>query len=284
MKQDKLSALLQQGTVFLDGATGSNLMKAGRPVGSSAEKWILDHPDVLIDLQRSYAEAGAQIILAPTFTANRHYLAQHGLENQLVSINEQLVSLTRGAAGDALVAGDMTTLGDAHTPYGELLDIYTEQALALRDAGVDLYIIETMMGLEETMAALEACKMVSQLPVICSFSVTGDGMLYFGGSIYEAAPQLEGFGVAAVGINCSAGPDQMRAVVRGLASSLSVPVLAKPNAGMPIIDENGAAQYSMSPEEFAAHMRVLQSHGAKLLGGCCGTEPSHIAAMVQACK
>jgi 5-methyltetrahydrofolate--homocysteine methyltransferase len=284
MEKNVLQKLLENGPVFLDGATGSNLMKAGRPMGSCAETWILEHPQVLKQLQQSYVEAGSHILLAPTFTANRHYLSQYGLQDRLEEVNAKLVALTRSVCGSALVAGDMTTLGNAELPYGQLLDVYSEQAKALEQAGVDLFVIETMMGLEETMAALEACKMASEKPVICSFSVMGDGMLYFGGSIYDAAPQLEGFGAAAVGINCSSGPDQMATVIRSLARSLQIPVLAKPNAGMPVIDETGTAQYSMDAETFARHMNTLRASGAALLGGCCGTEPDHIAAMVRACS
>ena len=119
--------------------------------------------------------------------------------------------------------------------------------------------------------------MTADLPVLCSFSVTSDGMLYFGGSVYDAAPQLEGFGADAVGINCSCGPDQMTAVVRTLAQNLTVPVIAKPNAGMPVIDDQGHAVYSMSPEDFGVHMKALYDAGATLLGGCCGTDPGYIA-------
>lgn len=124
--------------------------------------------------------------------------------------------------------------------------------------------------------------MVSDLPVMCSFSVTSDGMLYFGGSIYDAAPQLEGFGADAVGINCSCGPDQMGAVVRALADSLTVPVIAKPNAGMPTIDDLGNAVYSMAPAEFAKGMLELKIAGASILGGCCGTDPDYIRALKEA--
>ena len=208
-------------------------------------------------------------------------LAQYGLQDRLEEINAKLVALTQSVCGNALVAGDMTTLGRADMPYGELLEIYTQQARALERAGVDLFVIETMMGLEETVAALEACRTVTDKPVICSFSVMGDGMLYFGGSVFDAAPQLEGFGASAVGINCSSGPDQMITVIRSLAGSLQIPVLAKPNAGLPVIDENGTAQYSMDDKTFARHMRVLYASGARLLGGCCGTEPAHLEAMVR---
>ena len=268
------------GTVILDGATGSNLMKAGMPRGVCAESWILEHPEVIQTLQRRYAEAGSRIVYAPTFTASAPYLDQYGLEEKLEEINSRLVALSREAVGEQVyVAGDMTTVGKPGLSYEYLLEVYTRQAKALHDAGVDLFVIETMMGLEETMAALEACQMVSDLPVMCTFSVTSDGMLYFGGSIYDAAPQLEGFGADAVGINCSCGPDQMGAVVRALADSLSVPVIAKPNAGMPTIDDRGNAVYSMAPAEFAKGMLELRKAGASILGGCCGTDPDYIRAL-----
>lgn len=268
------------GTIILDGATGSNLMKAGMPRGVCAEQWNLEHPEAVLSLQKAYAESGSQVVYAPTFTASEPYLSQHGLADRLEQINYDLVALTRKAVGDrVLVAGDMTTVGKPDLAYEYLLEVYTRQAKALKEAGVDLYVIETMMGLEETMAALEACTMVSDLPVMCSFSVTSDGMLYFGGSIYDAAPQLEGFGADAVGINCSCGPDQMTAVVRTLAQSLTIPVIAKPNAGMPTIDDMGNAVYSMAPAEFAKGMLELKNAGASILGGCCGTDPDYIRAL-----
>lgn len=276
---------LTANAVLLDGATGSNLMKAGLPRGVCTELWILEHPQVICDLQRQYVQAGSQIVYAPTFTASRPYLREHGMEDRVSEINSRLVELSREAVdGKAWVAGDMTTVGKPDVSYEELLEVYSEQAKALCEAGVDLFVIETMMGLDETMAALEACKLAADLPVMCSFSVTADGMLYFGGSIYDAAPQLEGFGADAVGINCSCGPDQMETVVRQLAQNCEIPVLAKPNAGMPELDEQGNAVYSMGAEEFARHMKTLREAGAALLGGCCGTDPAYIAAVREQIK
>lgn len=280
MTREAFCALVSAGPVLLDGAVGSNLMKAGLLRGACAETWILEHPGVVLDLQRRYVEAGSQIVYAPTFTANAVYLGQHGLEDQVREINQKLVALSREAVdGKALVAGDMTTVGTPDVPYERMLEVYTQQAQAMAEAGADLFVIETMMGLEETMAALEACRMVSELPVLCAFSVTGDGMLYFGGSVYDAAPQLEGFGADAVGVNCSSGPDQIETVVRSLAELLTVPVLAKPNAGMPTIDERGEAHYSMRAPEFGRYMGKLREAGATLLGGCCGTDPDYIRAL-----
>lgn len=277
MTTEQFRTMVKAGTVILDGATGSNLMRAGMPRGTCAETWILEHPQVMIQLQKAYAAAGSQIVYAPTFTASEPYLKEHGLADRLEELNGRLVGLTRSAVGEqVLVAGDLTTVGKPDVPYEQLHAIYTRQAKALLDAGVDLFVVETMMGLDETMAALEACKLLSDMPVLCSFSVTSDGMLYFGGSVYEAAPQLEGFGADAVGINCSSGPDQMGAVVHALAETLTVPVIAKPNAGMPTIDEEGSAIYSMSAMAFGHHMKTLHDLGASILGGCCGTDPRYI--------
>lgn len=277
MTTEQFRTMVKAGTVILDGATGSNLMRAGMPRGTCAETWILEHPQVMTQLQKAYAAAGSQIVYAPTFTASEPYLKEHGLADQLEELNGQLVGLTKSAVGEqVLVAGDLTTVGKPDVPYEQLHAIYTRQAKALLDAGVDLFVVETMMGLDETMAALEACKLLGDMPVLCSFSVTSDGMLYFGGSVYEAAPQLEGFGADAVGINCSSGPDQMGAVVHALAETLTVPVIAKPNAGMPTIDEEGNAIYSMSAMAFGHHMKTLHDLGASILGGCCGTDPRYI--------
>ncbi|HIQ69113.1 MAG TPA: homocysteine S-methyltransferase family protein [Candidatus Avoscillospira stercorigallinarum] len=281
MTRNEFAARLAQGPLLLDGATGSNLMKAGMPKGVCAETWILDHPQAILDLQRAYVAAGSQVLLAPTFTAGRIYLSQHGLEGELKELNRRLVALSREAAqGKAWVAGDMTTMGRADVPYETMLEYYHEQAQALAEAGVDLILCETLMGHDEAMAALEGCRMAAaELPVCCSFSVTADGMLYFGGSVYEAAPQVAEFGADAVGINCSVGPDQLESVVRALRESLTVSVIAKPNAGMPEIDDQGNAHYSMHAADFGRHMAALHRAGASILGGCCGTEPPYIAAL-----
>ena len=217
-------------------------------------------------------DAGSEIILAPTFGANRALLAHHGLEHEVEPLNR------------ALIAGDMTTTGEPVLPsedraYHRLLDLYTEQAEALLAAGVDLIIIETLMGLTEGMAALEAVRALCDLPVLCSFSVQTDGKCYFDGSIFDAAEILPELGADAIGVNCSNGPDLLDSVVRGGKAVGPVPVLAKPNAGLPVMTDDGHAVYSMGPEAFAGHMKALIDTGASLLGGCCGTTPAHIQAL-----
>lgn len=273
MTRETFRALAEQG-LLLDGATGSNLMAAGMPRGVSSEDWVLRHPAVLQDLQRRYIAAGSQIVYAPTFTASRIY------RNAPVDgLNRRLVAVSRQIAGEAFVAGDVTTVGRADVPYEEMLENYREQIEALAAAGVDAIAIETMMGLPETTAALEAARAVCDLPVLCTFSVSSDGMLYFGGSLTEAAQTLEALGADAVGVNCSSGPDQLESVIRNLREAVEVPIVAKPNAGMPVIDDEGRAVYPMEPAAFGESMKRLIAAGASIVGGCCGTTPDHIAAL-----
>lgn len=282
MTKQEFSALCAAGPVLLDGATGSNLMASGMPRGVCTEAWILEHPSVLLALQRGYVEAGSQILYAPTFTANAVYLGQHGLADQLEEINRRLVALSRQAAGQALVAGDMTTLGQPVGPEGcdsHLYEVYTRQAKALVAAGVDLMVVETMLGCGETVAALEAISAVCDLPVVCTLTIEADGRTYFGDDAVETGQTLAALGAAAVGINCSCGPSSIAPTIRRLREAVEIPIVAKPNAGMPTIGPDGQTHYDLSPQEFARQMRSLRQTGATLLGGCCGTTPAHIRAL-----
>lgn len=285
MTKQEFMERVSRGTVLLDGATGSNLMKNGMPRGVCTEQWILEHPETILQLQRAYVRAGSEILYAPTFGANRKSLAHFGLQERVREMNAALVELSRQAAGGkALVAGDMTTTGVPLEPngameYGELAEIYREQAGALAEAGVDLLVIETMLGVDETVVALEAAQSVCDLPVMCSLTVQADGSCYFGGDCVEAVQTLQELGAAAVGVNCSCGPDQLFSLIRNMKKEAHVPLLVKPNAGMPVISEHGEALYPMEAEEFARHMRTLVEAGANLVGGCCGTTPAFIEAM-----
>ena len=282
MTREEFIELAGTDVVLLDGATGSNLRHAGMPVGVSSERWILEHPQVLLELQRAYVDAGSQIIYAPTFGCNRIILANYGLQDQLAELTGRLVRLSREAAGGrALVAGDIMSTGKMLEPagdmtYSQLYDVYREEIFALVEAGVDLLVAETMMGVEETAAALDAAQSVCDLAVLCSLSVEADGSALFDGSAVEAVATLQEMGAAAVGVNCSVGPDQLEAVVSGMKAIATVPVMAKPNAGLPVMTETGEALYSMGPEAFARHMRQLVKAGAGVIGGCCGTTPEYI--------
>lgn len=289
MTKEEFSRLAAQGPLLLDGATGSNLRAAGMPVGVSPELWILEHPQVLLDLQQAYVEAGSRIIMAPTFSANRSSLRNFGLEDRLGELNAALVSLSKEAAGGrALVAGDLPTLGRplepvGNLPYSEAYDAYREHMEALAEAGADLFAVETLMGMDEAAAALDAAA-DSGLPVMVSFSAEADGGLLFGGTVWEAAAMAQELGAAAVGVNCSVGPDQLESVIRSVRAAADIPVIAKPNAGLPVMDERGQAHYSMGPEDFARHMGVLIKAGAGIAGGCCGTSPAYIRQLAEALK
>ena len=273
---------LTENILILDGATGSNLMASGMPRGICTETWVIDHKDVIQDLQRAYIQAGSQVIYTPTFGGNRMNLAKHGLTDRIEEINRTLVGYSRELAGNGVyVAGDITTSGsfitaDGNYTYTEAFDMYQEQVRILADAGIDLIAAETMINIEETLAAVDAASSVCDLPIMCTMTVEADGSIFSGGNAIEAS---EAAGADAVGINCSVGPDQLVSVVRSIKENVSIPVIAKPNAGMPTIDDKGQAVYSMNAEDFASYMKVLIESGASVVGGCCGTTPAFIKAL-----
>ena len=290
MKRSEFNKLTEERIVFLDGATGSNLIKRGMPAGVCPEKWILENPDIFVGLQEEYVEAGSNIIYAPTFTANRIKLNEYGLEKDIVAINSRLVALSKKAAKNkALVAADITMTGEQLYPMGkmdfeELVDIYKEQIRITCEAGADLIVVETMMSLQETRAALIAAGEVCDLPVMATLTFEADGRTLYGTDAVTAAVTLEKLGASAIGANCSTGPDKMIDVIRDIAAVVSVPVIAKPNAGLPSLNEQGETVYDMEEPEFVAGIRELVNAGASIVGGCCGTSPSYIKALSEAFK
>lgn len=284
MTREEFKELVKNEPIFLDGATGTNLQKAGMPVGVCPEQWILEHPETILKLQREYVEAGTNILYAPTFTGNRIKLAEYGLADKLVEMNRSLVALSRqAAAGRALVAGDITMTGQQLYPLGEfmfeeLVDVYKEQAAVLVEAGVDLFVVETMMSLQECRAAVLAIREICELPVMVSLTFHEEGRTLYGTDPATAVVVLQSLGADAVGLNCSTGPEAMIEPVKKMAEYAAIPVLAKPNAGMPEL-ENGVTVYKKTPEEFAEAGRALVEAGASILGGCCGTTPEHIRAL-----
>lgn len=286
MTREEFITLSKDHILYLDGATGSNLVKAGMPSGICPEQWILEHQDVMLQLQKDYVQAGTNILYAPTFTANRIKLAEYHLEKNMTSMIRDLVAISKKAAESTpghpvYVAGDLTMTGEQLKPMGKmeletLIDIYKEQILCLVDAGADLLVVETMMSLAETRAALIAAKEVCDLPVIATLTFEADGRTLFGTDAKTAAIVLESLGASAIGANCSTGPAQMENIISEMVSHTRIPVIAKPNAGLPFLDENGTTCYNMEAEEFAEEMEVLVNAGATILGGCCGTTPEFI--------
>lgn len=287
MTKTEFREWIQDRIVYLDGATGSNLLKRGMPGGVCPEKWILENKEVLIGLQREYVEAGTNILYAPTFSGNRIKLREYGIAEAAGQMNLELVALSKEAAGGkALVAGDITMTGEQLAPIGsmdfeELVDIYKEQIGYLKEAGVDLLVVETMMSLQECRAALIAAKESCELPVMVSMTFEADGRSLYGTDAVTAALTLESLGADAVGANCSTGPDQMTDLIRAMAEQVNIPIIAKPNAGLPALNEAGNTVYDMGPEVFGSEMLGLLDAGAALLGGCCGTTPEHIRILVQ---
>lgn len=282
MTKQEFRELCGKQVVFLDGATGSNLFQRGMPAGVCPEKWILENREVMLQLQREYVDAGSNILYAPTFTSNRVKLTEYGLGDRIQEINQKLVSISREAAdGKAFVAGDLTMTGEQLAPMGkmgleELIAIYKEQIICLVEAGVDLLVVETMMSLQETRAALIAAKETCDLPVMVTMTFEADGRALYGTDAKSAAIVLESLGADAIGANCSTGPGQMAAVIREIVSACALPVIAKPNAGLPASDEQGRTVYDMDADTFAGEMAALAEAGASILGGCCGTSPLFI--------
>lgn len=289
MTKKEFRDFVNKGPIILDGATGTNLMAAGMPIGVCPEAWILEHKEVLLNLQRGYVEAGTNIVYAPTFTGNRIKLEEYGLADRIAEINTELVRLSREAVGDkALVAGDMTMTGQQLFPLGELMfeelvEVYKEQASILDKAGADLFVVETMMSLQECRAAVLAIKEVSDKPVMVTLTYNEDGRTLYGTPPEAAVVVLQSLGVDVIGINCSTGPMEMIEPVKIMAEYATIPILAKPNAGLPELVD-GETVYRMTPEEFAEAGAALVEAGAAIVGGCCGTTPEHIAALTAKVK
>lgn len=289
MTKKEFREFVNKGPIILDGATGTNLMAAGMPIGVCPEAWILEHKEVLLNLQRDYVEAGTNIVYAPTFTGNRIKLEEYGLADRITEINTELVRLSKEAVGGkALVAGDMTMTGQQLFPLGELMfeelvEVYKEQASILDEAGVDLFVVETMMSLQECRAAVLAINEVSDKPVMVTLTYNEDGRTLYGTPPEAAVVVLQSLGVDVIGINCSTGPMEMVEPVKTMAEYATIPILAKPNAGLPELVD-GETIYRMTPEEFAEAGAALVKAGAAIVGGCCGTTPEHIAALTAKVK
>jgi 5-methyltetrahydrofolate--homocysteine methyltransferase len=290
MTKKEFNQLVQKKIVLLDGATGSNLLKRGMPAGVCPEQWILEHPEVLQGLQQEFVQAGSDIVYAPTFTANRIKLAEYGLQDNIAQMNKELVRISKEAVnGKAYVAGDITMTGEQLAPMGtldfeELVDVYKEQIGFLAEAGVDLLVVETMLSLQECRAALLAAKETCDLPVMVTLTFNEDGKTLFGTEPSATAVVLSSLGAAAIGVNCSAGPDKMIPIIQEMAQYTDVPLIAKPNAGMPELQPDGTTEYNMSADEFVMHTKELIAAGAEIVGGCCGSTPEFIEKLYQYTK
>lgn len=269
--------------MILDGATGTALIKSGMPAGVCPEKWILEHPETIKAIQKNYAEAGSDAVLAPTFGANRAILSRYALAGKTEEINRTLAGFSREAVGKKLIGGDLSPTGKNLFPIGdmtldELIDIYAEQAKALEDT-VDFYMIETQMDLACARGAVLGVRSISDKPIFVTMTVAANGKTMFGDDIRCAFLTLAELGIQAFGLNCSTGPQEMAKLLMPLyplSVSLGIPLIAKPNAGAPKAD---GTHENLSPEVFADICKQMLMGGIPILGGCCGTDDTVIAAL-----
>ncbi len=286
LTKSEFHAKLQSGLCLLDGATGSNLRAVGMPKGCCTEQWVLEHPEPLVALQRAYAEAGSQILYAPTFQAQPIALKNVGLESQTEAVNAALVALSRSAAPGCLIAGDLTTLAtfcDSWDPgcFDLLVENYRRQIRGLIDGGADLLAAETLLYPQEAEAILTAAELEGAGAAMYTFTMQPDGSLFSGAEVGPVLRELEEAGAAAVGFNCVAADMMTPYLVSKLRRYVKGPLICKPNAGIPTINIQGIAEYSQTPAEFFRIVRQCVQNGATLLGGCCGTTPAHISALSQ---
>ena len=282
LTKEQFHQKIAEGIHILDGATGSNLRKLGMPNAACTEEWVLAHPEALLSLQRRYAEAGSQILYAPTFQAQPIALERVCLHRQTEAINAQLVALSRAAAPGCLIAGDLTTLAAFCDSWDSanfdlLVENYRRQIRGLIDGGADLLAAETLMYPLEAEAILTAAELESAGAAMYSFTMTGSGSLFSGPDAGPVLRELEESGAAAVGFNCVAADMMTPYLVTALRRFVRGPLICKPNAGNPVIREGGIAEYDLSPAGFAEIMAQCVRNGATLLGGCCGTDPDFIS-------
>ncbi len=280
--------LARGGVVLADGATGTNYHEMGLPSGSAPESWVIDAPEKVRELHRRFAQAGAELVLTCSFGATAPRLARSPLAKRVGELNMRAAELAREAVGDELlVAGSIGPTGALVQPYGPLTrDVcagaYAEQTQGLTDGGVDLLVLETFYALEEATWALEGVRRVSDLPVIVSFSFDQGTRTMMGVRPADVVTAVDAFEISALGANCGRSLEETAAVLNEFRQAApEMPLWGKPNAGAP--QRVGAAiVYEADPATFARHVCGYAEQGARILGGCCGTTPEHIAALADA--
>lgn len=280
--------IAERGFLIIDGAMGTELFSRGLPAGEAPERWNLEEPDRVQDVHRAYIEAGSDIVLTNTFGGTKFRLALHSLDDRVFETNKAAAEIARREAESAtrrvLVAGSMGPSGELIHPLGSLESVdaqagFAEQARGLAAGGVDILWIETMSSLEEVEAAVRGAQQVSDLPVTVTFSFDTAGRTMMGVTGAVAAARLTELGVAAIGANCGNNLGDTEAALAEIrAAAPGIPVISKANAGIP--EWHGAElAYSGTPEVMAAHAHRVRNSGIEIIGGCCGSGPTHIAAI-----
>lgn len=292
---NKFLERLHAGEILVaDGATGSNLQKMGLKPGRPPEDLIIDDPDIILKLASSFVEAGADIVLTCTFGGTRMRMKDSKYQERTPEVNMRAAQIARQAASardGVLVAGSMGPVGALIKPYGpleaeEVKATFAEQAKALAEGGVDLLLIETMFALEEATAAFEGARSVTDLPIVVSFSYDRGTRSMMGVKPKDVIKKYSEMGAAMVGANCGTTLENMEAVVKEYAATVpNFPMWVKPNAGVPHMDiETEQGVYDKNPENMAAFAQKYVELGAKVVGGCCGNTPEHVAAIAKAVK
>ena len=273
--------------VVFDGAMGTMLYAKGVFINQNYDELDLRAPDLIREVHRAYVEAGAEVIETNTFGASRTKLTGYGLETQVHAINKAAAELARGEAGDnVLVAGAVGPLGVRLEPYGptsldEAREVFAEQMRGLKDGGADFFILETFADLSEIEQAIRAAREVdSSMPVVAQMTIGTDCLSPYGASAPDIAKALDAYGADIIGLNCSVGPQIILDAIEKMTKVTRKKLSAQPNAGMPR-EVQGRSMYMASPEYMATYAAHLVRAGAKVVGGCCGTTPEHIAAIVE---
>ena len=293
---NKFLARLNSGEILVaDGATGSNLQKMGLKPGRPPEDLIIDNPDLVYQLEKSFVDAGSDIILTCTFGGTRMRMKDSKYQDRTPEVNIRATEIARKAADSrndgVMVAGSMGPVGALIKPYGpldaeEVRATFAEQAKALAEGGVDVLLIETMFSFEETTAAFEGAKSVSDLPIVIYFSYDRGTRTMMGVKPKDVIKRYCEMGATMIGANCGTTLENMEAVVKEYAVTMpNVPFWVKPNAGVPHMDiETEQGVYDMGPEDVATYAKKYVELGARVVGGCCGNTAEHVAAIVKAVK
>ena len=287
MTRSEFRKLAASRPLLLDGATGTEFVKRGMPGGVCPEMWALEHPEAVASVQHAYRDAGSDIVYIPSFGGNRAKLQEYGLQDRVAEINRRLAEISVANMPETLMFGDIAPTGRFVEPFGDLafedaVAIFREQAQALKEGGAAGFVIETMLDIQEARAALLGIREAApDMPVMMTLTFDESGRTLTGCDPVAALITAQSLGADAFGCNCSTGPEQMIGLIRKMKPYAEIPLIAKPNAGMPKL-QDGKTVFDLMPEDFGRQTAAMVEAGASIVGGCCGTSPAHIAALHKA--
>jgi methionine synthase I (cobalamin-dependent) len=280
--------LRDRGVLLADGASGTNFQDMGIEPGVAGEEWVFDAPDQVTSLHRRFVDAGCDLVLTCSFGGSSVRLEDSPLAGRARELNTRAAQLAREAVGDdILVAGSMGPTGQLAEPFGPLnrdlcLAAFSEQARALADGGADMLVLETFFALDEALWAIEAIGAVTDLPLVMSFSFDQGTKTMMGLSPADVTTATASLGLAALGLNCGRSLDDTEQLVSEFVQAgMTCPLWVKPNAGVPQVVADGVV-YPENPDSFATRVAQFASQGANIVGGCCGSTPSHLTALAHA--